>query len=233
MKNFFTLADLLLFQASNLKNEAALNFKEEGELKSFSNQQFLNQAFYFACGLKELGLQKGQTVANISYQNPIWLIVDLGAILAGAITVPIFHDISKENLFFELSDSNVSYIFSDNEKICEAVLVQNPAIKIITYHDEKNPEVTSKITFKELIAMGQNAANEGKYDFETLAKELRIEISPLVYKLVVSHSNPLGNVGNSSVSNSVIDDKEKLVESILAFGNLSTKFGKEHVYGLF
>src|SRR4051812_42549932 len=119
MKNFSTLSELLAFQAFKFNNPQALNFKENEKLRSFSNREFLEKTFHFACGLKESGLQKSQTLANISYQNPIWLIVDLGTILAGGVTVPVFHNISQENLFYEIEDAKVGYVFCDNLEICE------------------------------------------------------------------------------------------------------------------
>jgi len=98
MLNFTTLSELVVYQAANFNNPNALNFKENSAWKSFSNQEFSENIFHFACGLREIGVKKGEVIANYSYQNPIWLIVDLGCILAGAVTVPIFENISKENL---------------------------------------------------------------------------------------------------------------------------------------
>jgi hypothetical protein len=42
-------------------------------------------------------------------------------------------------------------------------------------------------------------------------------------------NNAVKLVKNSSVMNLVVDDKEKLVESVLAFGNLSSKFSHDDV----
>ena len=116
-KTFLTLSELISFQASNFNNPHALNFKDEGVLRSFSNQEFQEKIFHFACGLREIGLQKGDSLANHSYQNPIWLIVDLGAILAGAVTVPIFENISQEHLEYEISDAQVKFIFNKKREI--------------------------------------------------------------------------------------------------------------------
>ena len=45
MKNFSTLSELILFQASNFNNPHAFNFKEKNEWRSFSNQEFLENIF--------------------------------------------------------------------------------------------------------------------------------------------------------------------------------------------
>ncbi len=166
MKNFSTLSELISFQASNFSNPRAFNFKEKNQLRSFSNQEFLEKTFHFACGLREIGLQKNQTIANCSYQNPIWLIVDLGAILAGAVTVPIFHNISKENLFYEIEDADVKYIFTDNAEIFSEIKSRNLNLKIITYGFENE----SAISFEGLILLGKKAADEKKYDLDSFLK---------------------------------------------------------------
>jgi long-chain acyl-CoA synthetase len=166
MKNFSTLSELISFQARNFSNPRAFNFKEKNQLRSFSNQEFLEKSFHFACGLREMGLQKNQTIANCSYQNPIWLIVDLGAILAGAVTVPIFHNISKENLFYEIEDADVKYIFTDNAEIFSEIKSRNLNLKIITYGFENE----NAIRFEDLILLGKKAAVEKKYDLDSFLK---------------------------------------------------------------
>ncbi len=166
MKNFSTLSEIISFQANNFKNPRAFNFKENGVLKSFSNQEFLEKTFHFACGLREIGFKKTQTFANYSYQNPIWLIADLGAILAGAVTVPIFHNIAKENLLFEISDAEVKFIFTDNRELFETIKNENLNVKIITY----GFKAENSISFEDLILLGKKAAEEKKYDLEALQK---------------------------------------------------------------
>jgi long-chain acyl-CoA synthetase len=150
-KTFLTLSELISFQASNFNNPHALNFKDEGVLRSFSNQEFQEKIFHFACGLREIGLQKGDSLANHSYQNPIWLIVDLGAILAGAVTVPIFENISQEHLEYEISDAQVKFIFNKKREI-----------EIL--------ETKKIISFADLISLGANVKE--KYDFTSSPQDL-------------------------------------------------------------
>lgn len=151
MQDFKTLPDILFFQAAKFNNPFAFNFKENGQWRSFSNQEFLEKAVNFSCGLKEIGLEKAQSFAIISYQNPIWVMVDLAAILAGAVTVPIFNNIAPENLFFEISDANVKYVFTDDREIYAKIKKQNPDLKIITYGFKE----LDSIAFEEVIEIGK------------------------------------------------------------------------------
>ncbi len=174
MKDFSTLCELLLFQAKNFKNPQALNFKENGRWRHFSNEGFLEQAFYFACGLKEIGFQKNQTLAIFSYQNPIWLIVDFGTILAGGVSVPIFHNISQENLLYQIENSQANHVFSDNVEVSQ--LLGSKKCHIISYGFKGD------IKFESLIALGRKAALEKKYDINNFVKEKKPDdLATIIY----------------------------------------------------
>jgi long-chain acyl-CoA synthetase len=179
MKNFSTLCELVSIQASTFNNPRVLNFKRNSaEFISFSNQDFAKNVFHFACGLREIGLEKNQTFANISYQNPIWLIADLGAILAGATTVPIFSNISQENLFFEISDAKVGYVFTDNLESFSLLKKEKPELKIITYGLGE----ACGISFESLLELGKKAALEKKYDFDSLSNEVKPQdLATIIY----------------------------------------------------
>lgn len=105
-------------------------------------------------------------MANYSYQNPIWLIADLGAILAGGITVPIFQNISRENLLYEILDAEVKFVFTDNRDFFSLIKDQNPDLKVITY----GFKAENSISFEELILLGARVASEKKYNLELLQK---------------------------------------------------------------
>ena len=177
MKNFNNLGELIKFQHQNFNNINFLNFKENQEWRSFSNQDFYEKIIAFARGLEKLGLKRGQSLANYSYQNPIWLMVDLGSILAGAITVPIFNNISEDNLFYELVDSNAKFFFTDNEKICGKIKEKFPEIIIIGYGFKS----TLSINLEDLLMHEENAFDNNFYVEDLFAKIKNDDIATIVY----------------------------------------------------
>jgi long-chain acyl-CoA synthetase len=178
LKDFKNLAELLLFQATNFKNSRALNFKKNHQLRSFSNQEILSEAFYFACALRHLGLKKGQALGNLSKQNPLWVIVDLGAILAGAITVPIFHNIATEHLFYEIEDSAAEFFFTDDIRIFTLIRDKYPQLKIITSGFHKD----GSSNFANLILLGKKLVKEKKYRIEDFLTEINEEdLATIIY----------------------------------------------------
>ena len=177
MKNFNNLGELIKFQHQNFNNKNFLNFKENQEWRSFSNQDFYEKIIAFARGLEKLGLKRGQSLANYSYQNPIWLMVDLGAILAGAITVPIFNNISEDNLFYELVDSDAKFFFTDNEKICTKIKENFPEIIIIGYGFTS----TLSINLEDLLKNEESAFDNNFYVEDLFAKIKNDDIATIVY----------------------------------------------------
>ncbi len=188
MKNLTTLAELISFQASNFNNKTALNFKENNQLKSFSNQEFLDKTFYFSCGLKEIGLKKNQSIAIYSYQNPIWLIADLGSILASAITIPIFHNISIDNLIYQINDSKISFIFTDNPEILSILKSHNLNLKVISYGFE-SPET---ITYDYLVNLGYEAIKNNKYQLSSIIETINSQDLATIIYTSGSTGNPKG-----------------------------------------
>lgn len=192
MKSFLTLSQLVFYQADKFNNKKALNFKESDQWKSFSNEEFLTKSLNFACGLKEIGLKNNQTLAIYSYQNPIWLIADFGSILAGAITVPIFHNISKEHLTYEMDDAKVEYIFTDNLDVFEELSTLRPDLKIITYGLEIKSAKENHFSFDDLISLGEKALNDGKYNAEEISNSNKPEDLATIIYTSGSTGNPKG-----------------------------------------
>jgi len=173
-----TLSELISYQANKFNNPRLLNFKENGQWRCFSNQEFLEKSFHFACGLLEIGFKKNQTLAIFSYQNPLWLIADYGAILAGGITVPIFHNISQENLIYEINDADVKFIFADQNILPHENEIKNLALKIISC----NIKNKNHISFEDLIFLGKKAAEEKKYSLDSLIKNAKEDdLATIIY----------------------------------------------------
>jgi long-chain acyl-CoA synthetase len=191
------LAELLLFQADNYSNPKAFNFKENGHLKSFSNQDFLKKATNFGYGLNSIGFARGKTLAIFSYQNPIWLMVDFATILIGGVSVPIFSNISPLNLGFEIEDAGVEYIFIDDIKSI-SLLEESGKISqlktVITYgfevSDKTKYQNINFLTFEEVIALGVEEG--GEYDISDFIAQINEDDIATIIYTSGSTGNPNG-----------------------------------------
>jgi long-chain acyl-CoA synthetase len=185
MKNFNNFAQLINFQANKYNNPNALNYKKNNHWINFSNQDFLGNIFNFIVGLKEIGFGENEFLANCSYQNPTWLIVDFATIISGGVSVAIFNNISSENLFFQIEDSEAKFFFTDNLSIAEMVFDKYPEIKIII-NDENFSKKSQKnekfYDFQDLLILGENLIKKNNLKFsDYLNKTDEKKLATIIY----------------------------------------------------
>ena len=105
-----------------------------------------------------------------------------------------------------------------------------------SYAETVNKTLTTILTLPESNFI-VDPTEVSKLQLQTvLAKECGFDFNQDEVKFILigqsldnTRNNAVRLVKNSSVKNSVVDDKEKLVESVLGFGNLSSKFGYDGV----
>lgn len=112
--NFKTYNQLFDYIVENYSNKTFLNYLQNGNYVSISTKEFEQKVICLAIALKKLGVQKGDTVAIFAKSSPFWLIFDFAIHKIGAISVPIFDNISKANLNFEIEDASINYVFIDD-----------------------------------------------------------------------------------------------------------------------
>jgi long-chain acyl-CoA synthetase len=78
---------------------------------------FVRAVLTVAALLRERGLQKGDRVALVMRNLPEWPVVFLGALLAGAIAVPLNAWWTGTELAYGLLDSGARFVFADAERL--------------------------------------------------------------------------------------------------------------------
>lgn len=111
MDAMLTLSDVLLHLQRGSTNPKALNEFVNGHWVSISTQEMLQQIKEIALGLIALGVKRGQKIAILAFPSATWTIIDMAIILTGAVSVPIFPNISAENLVFQIEQSDARTVF--------------------------------------------------------------------------------------------------------------------------
>ena len=114
MQNITRAFDTIFYQQKNFPLKEAFSHRLPGskEWTSFSTDQIISSSQKMAGGLLNLGLQKGDKIALISYKNrPEWTIMDLAAQQLGIITVPVYPTISSSDYDYIFNDAEVKYAF--------------------------------------------------------------------------------------------------------------------------
>lgn len=116
------LFDILpYYKATHGTKPDVLAAKVKGQWVKTSLEQFTEAAELIACGLLQLGLQKGDRVAILSNNRPEWNFIDFGTQMAGGILVPIYPTISEHDLSFILTDAEVKFAFVSAKDLYEKV----------------------------------------------------------------------------------------------------------------
>ena len=144
--------DMLQHVAHNYSNPRHLNFYANGKWQSLSTEEVLREIRHAALGLVSLGIKRGECIGVMSQPSHRWTIANFAAIMAGAVFVPIFHNISEENFVFEINQTNLKTIFIQKHE---------PIPNFDRHRD----------FFENVIDMGEDSHDEDAITFETLLKK--------------------------------------------------------------
>lgn len=109
--NFRTI-DEILFQARTLKSRPdCLVWKEGGQWREMSTDAVETAVLEIGAGLRRLGVRPGDRVGILVPSSVHWLLFDLGALYAGAVTVPLFDNLTEDHLRLEAEDAGLIAVF--------------------------------------------------------------------------------------------------------------------------
>lgn len=85
-----------------------------------------------ARGLIGVGVRPGESVAVLSATSFEWMLLDLGILSVGAVTVPIYESDSAAQIGHILADAEVSHVFTATSQQAELVeSVRTPGVRAI------------------------------------------------------------------------------------------------------
>ena len=169
--NFKTYSELFLHISNNYNNEYFLNYLSNGKYTNISTNDFKNKVICLSLALKDLGIQKGDKVGIFAKSSPFWLIFDFAILQVGAISVPIFANISSENLNFEIKDSSMKFMFIDSQERIKDIEEKNSHLIFITHNFcIKEPNFYN---FDEILVIGKQICDStGFNSFEASENDI-------------------------------------------------------------
>lgn len=131
MFSFNTFPELLEYIKTSVNNSTYLSYLHNGEWQSFSSQEFVTYTEKLAAAFAHHGVVRGTSVAIVSDSSPFWLMIDFSLQRLGAISVPIFANISRENLHYEIEDSAIEYAFIASQEKYDQLAESLKSIKLV------------------------------------------------------------------------------------------------------
>ena len=169
---------LLLERGREDGDSVALRFKDRGVYWELTWGQYLERVEAVALGLIELGLERGDRVAIMGDPCVEWLLSDLGALCAGAISFGIYSTNSPEEVGYQMTRAGPRFFIAEDQEHLDKLLdgevdAGERTVEHIVVIDDRtlflydDPRI---VTFAELERLGRErgAANPGEAESRIL-----------------------------------------------------------------
>jgi long-chain acyl-CoA synthetase len=198
------LFDLLPRYRELFNKQDMLNYKVNGEWKSYNATQVLDTANLVSYALFEMGLQKGDRLCIISPNRPEWVMANMGIMEAGCINVPVYPTISHKDLAYILNDAGVKYVFVSNQEAYDQlseIKSEVPSLIDVIAFDE----LPNVFTWNALLEKGKTCTHQDKLE-EIKASIGTHDLATIIYTsgttgnpkgVMLSHNNLLSNAISS------------------------------------
>lgn len=115
------LADILQAQAERIGSRTALRYKRNGEWRSMTWQQYRDTALACAAALMDAGVAKDDRVGVVAENSVEWLLLDMGILTGGAISVPSHAPLTAKQVHFQLAETEACLVFVSNRDQLEKI----------------------------------------------------------------------------------------------------------------
>ena len=153
------LFDILkLYTEKYPQQDAALAKRENGNWRTYSIQEYVKNTNDLSYAFIKLGIEKNDKIGIICSNSPEWNMLDMAIMQVGAITVPIYPTISKEDYQYIINDCKVKLIVLEGQSILqkiESIKSEAPSLKDI-YALKTKCDYPS---FEELLKLGKENPN--------------------------------------------------------------------------
>ena len=112
------------------ENGSFLNHKESDNWKTYSKADFITTVRYLTLAFEAEGW-RGKQIAIAIAPSSYWLLIDYALMLSGAVSVPLFTNISSKNLRFQISDADLHTVFTQTDEQEKIILEADSTIRCI------------------------------------------------------------------------------------------------------
>lgn len=174
--------------------------KENGKWAHYDLKTYREMADNISLGLLKLGVKKGDKIATISNNRPEWNFIDMGILQIGAIHVPIYPTISREDYRYILKHAEIKIVFIAGKELLRKIDDILPTITTIEgiYTINKISEYPPML---DLVNLGKTSNSKELVSIEESIDEN--DVATLIYTsgttgfpkgVMLTHKNVLSNV---------------------------------------
>jgi long-chain acyl-CoA synthetase len=139
-----TLATLFLDRVAETPGRRALRCREAGTLRSWTWSELASDVDRVARGLRQLGVEPGDRVAQLSENRREWILADLAIQRCHAIHVPIHAPLAAPQVLYQIRHSGARVLFvsgADQQAKIGAVARELPdALTVVRFSGDLSPQ---------------------------------------------------------------------------------------------
>lgn len=142
--------DLLDRYEKEFNKEVALSVKRAGKWHSWSTRAYIDTCIEVACGLLEMGLEKGDKILTVTNNRPEWNFADHGMSMCGIIHVPVYASLSEDEYAYIVKHAEVKMVLVSDKKLYQkldqAARGSNAENQVYTFDEVEDAPHWSQIT---------------------------------------------------------------------------------------
>ena len=201
--------DIIYFQNHQYSLEKCISAKRDGKWISFSTDEVIERTNKISMGLLHAGISKGDKIALVSNNRPEWNFVDFGIQQIGAVSVPLYPNITINDYKYILEDADVKMIFVSDDEIYQKV---KSAIEILG----SNISIYSFDPLMDVKLWSELEKNGDADDLNNLEK-IKQSIVPEDLVTIIYTSGTTGNPKGVMLSHNNIVSNTLAVSAICPF----------------
>ncbi len=194
----------------------ALGGYKNGAWYVYSTKEYYEKSHQFATGLLALGIKRGDKIATVTTNRPEWNFADMGISMIGAVHVPVYPTIGKDEYKYILEHSETKLVIAGDAKLYEKLV---PIVRMLPeaqglYTFE---EVEGAKHFNEILKLGESEMEKYRDKLE----EIKSSITPEDLATIIYTS------GTTGVPKGVMLSQKNLVSNFVSHSKMHN-LGKDH-----
>lgn len=159
---------MLMNAAQRFPDKMAMAVKRNGEWKEWTYQQYLDQSRTVAKAFIKLGLERFHSVCILGFNSPEWILSQMGAIMAGGISVGVYTTNTPEACRYVADHCRANIVVVEDAKQLEKILKIRDDLKdhlrAIVQYSGQPPEGSDVLSWSDLVEVGRAESEEALDD---------------------------------------------------------------------
>lgn len=205
------LSDIITSLEDRTSQNQVISYRQFQKWQNFSSIELICNIKNLALALHVRGIKPGDHVGIMAKSSPYWMMADFAIVSQGAISVPIFTNVSASNFSLEVTETEMEYIFVDSIEAVHTARQLHHNWKGIFFLPPYIPEhLQHAQNFYDLCAEGEKLSHQ----FSVLWPELinrvsQKDIATIIYTsgstgvpkgVVLSHGNLVSQLQAAAIA---------------------------------